>query len=298
MSRRSRKKRSVKKNNADKKAGDAAGRPVKGLLHCGVKMIICTMASSSSGNCTVVSQANTHLLIDAGISLRRIREGMRRVGLSPDDLAGVLVTHEHSDHISGIEMLVKYHKTPVFSSCGAGNGMSAAIPDAEPYINCFEIGAAFELGDITVRSFITPHDAAESVGYILQAGGMTLAYVTDLGHVTDEVMNAASGADVAIIESNHDRDMLKNGPYPPFLKQRILSKRGHLSNFDSGAFAASLAQSGTRYLQLSHLSRENNTPGLARKTVENALIAGGIAIGFHVELDVAPPFTPGRMYVL
>jgi len=261
-------------------------------------MIICTLASSSSGNCTIVSQGNTHLLIDAGISLRRIKDGLRRVGLSVDDLTGVLVTHEHSDHISGIEMLIKYHKTPIFSSRGAGRGILDAVPGAGPYINCFEMGAVFEMGDISVRSFMTPHDTIESAGYRLLAGGTTFAYVTDLGCVTDEVMDAASGADIAIIESNHDRDMLKSGPYPPFLKRRILSKHGHLSNCDSGSFAARLVQSGTRFLQLSHLSCENNTPGLARKTVENALISNGIAVGHHVELDVAPPFTPGRVYVL
>jgi len=261
-------------------------------------MTICTLASSSSGNCTIVSQAGTHLLIDAGISLRRVREGLRRVGLSPDDLAGVLITHEHSDHIGGLEMLVKYHKTPVFSSHGAGYGICAAIPDAAPYVNFFETGAVFQLGDIAVGSFLTPHDTAESVGYRLLAGGVTLAYVTDLGCVTDEVIDAASGADIAIIESNHDRDMLRSGPYPQYLKQRIMSKYGHLSNLDSGALAARLVLSGARYLQLSHLSRENNTPGLARKTVENALISSGFAIGRHAELDVAPPFTPGRVYVL
>jgi len=261
-------------------------------------MTVNTLASSSSGNCTVVSQGGTHLLIDAGISLRRIREGLRRVGLSPDDLAGVLVTHEHSDHIGGIGMLVKYHRTPLFSSCGAGDGICRAAPGAGPYMNCFEIGAPFELGDITVLSFSTPHDAADSVGYRLTAGGKSLCYATDLGCVTDEVMDAARGADIAIIEANHDREMLRLGPYPPYLKKRILSKYGHLSNSDSGRFAAGLALSGTRCLQLAHLSRENNTPGLARQAVADALGEIGIVAGRDLELDVAPPFTPGRTYVL
>ena len=261
-------------------------------------MTVNTLASSSSGNCTVVSQGKTHLLIDAGISLRRIRDGLRRLGLSPDDLAGILVTHEQSDHIGGIRMLVKYHKALVFSSCGAGQGICSAIPEVEPFVNCFEIGASFELGDIAVRSFRTPHDAAESVGYRLLAGGKTLCYVTDLGCVTEEVSTAAYGADIAVIEANHDREMLRSGPYPPFLKRRILSKYGHLSNSDSGSFAAGLAMSGTRFLQLSHLSRENNTPELARQTVEDALGKSGIVAGRDIELDVAPPFTPGRLYKL
>ena len=259
-------------------------------------MTICTLASSSSGNCTIVSHSNTHVLIDAGLSLRRIREALRVFDLTPDDIAGVFVTHEHSDHISGIKMLVKYHKTPVFASCGAGQGICDAIPEAGPYVNSFKTGTEFEFGDITVRSFNTPHDTTESVGYRLLAGGKALAYVTDLGCVTSEVMDAAHGADIAVIEANHDRDMLKSGPYPYFLKERIMSKYGHLSNCDCGQFAARLALSGTRYIQLSHLSRENNTPGLAHKTVDRALANCGLAVGKDIELDVAPPFTPGRVY--
>lgn len=277
-------------------------------------MIVCTLASSSSGNCTIVSHGKTHLLIDAGISLKRMREGLKLLGLSPDDLTGVLVTHDHSDHIGGIEMLVKYHKTPIFASFGAGCGIFSVMPAADPFVNCFETGVTFELGDITVCSFRTPHDAAESVGYRLAAGGRTVSYVTDLGSVTGEVLEAAIGADLAVIEANHDREMLKTGPYPPFLKKRILSAHGHLSNGDSGEFAARLALSGTRFLQLAHLSRENNTPGLARRTVAASLEASGIAVasgdendggrsvrsdyGSGVRLDVAPPFTPGRAYVL
>jgi phosphoribosyl 1,2-cyclic phosphodiesterase len=218
--------------------------------------------------------------------------------LSPDDLSCVLVTHEHGDHISGIKMLIKYHMTPVFTSVGAGLGICSALPEAEPFLSCFEIGAEFEMGDITVCSFRTPHDASESVGYTLKAGGVKLAYATDLGCVTGEVMDASLGADIAIIEANHDREMLKRGPYPGFLKMRILSEHGHLANNDSGSFAAKLAGSGSRYIQLAHLSRENNTPGLALRTVMQALSENGIAEGKDVELGVAPPFAPGRVYVL
>ena len=259
-------------------------------------MLICTLASSSSGNCTVVSQGNTHILIDAGISLRRIKEGLRCVDLTPGDIACVLVTHEHIDHISGIRMLVKYHKTPLFTSCGAGYGICAATPEAEPFINSIEIGAEFEFGGIVLGSFRTPHDTVDSVGYTLAAGGKTLVYATDLGCVTGEVSEAAFGADIAIIEANHDRGMVKRGPYPEYLKKRILSDHGHLCNSDCAAFALQLADSGARYIQLSHLSRENNTPELARETVENALLDRGIRAGKDVELDVAPPDISGRIY--
>jgi len=261
-------------------------------------MKVCTLASSSSGNCTVVSHGDTHILIDAGISLRRIREGLHRIGLTPDELACVLITHEHTDHVNGLQMLVKYHMIPVFTSYGAGNGICDIIPEAEPFINCFETGSEFRLDGITVRSFSTPHDASGSVGYTLQAGGAKLVYVTDLGCVTDEVMFASRGADIAVIEANHDRDMLKKGPYPPFLKKRILSEHGHLANSDSGSFAVKLASAGARYILLAHLSKENNTPALARRTVADALIGDGFTEGKNVELDVAPPDTMSRMYTI
>ena len=261
-------------------------------------MKVCTLASSSSGNCTIVSYCNMNLLIDAGISLRRIREGLRLAGLTPDDLNGVFVTHAHSDHINGIRMLIKHHKTPVFSSYDTGVGICQAFPEAAPYISSFETGAEFEFGGISVRSFSTPHDVSGSVGYTLQAGGKKLAYVTDLGQVTEEVMGAVQGAHLAVIEANHDPDMLKSGPYPQFLKRRILSDRGHLANGDSGSFAARLAASGSRYILLAHLSRENNTPCLARDTVQHALREEGIGIQKDVELDVAPPYSMSRVYIL
>jgi len=261
-------------------------------------MTVCTLASSSSGNCTVVSHGKTHVLIDAGISMRRIKVGLQHFGLTPDDLTCVLVTHEHSDHISGIAMLVKYFKTPIFTSSGTGNMICGIMPYVNPYMNCFEAGTELELGEIIVRGFRTPHDSTESLGYRLLAGGNTLVYVTDLGCVTDEVVDATRGADIAVIEANHDREMLRSGPYPAYLKRRILSAHGHLENSDSGIFAARLAVSGARFIQLSHLSRENNTPRLAYETVERILSEKGVAVGKDAELDVAPPYTMGRVYRL
>jgi len=261
-------------------------------------MTVLTLASSSSGNCTIVSHGKTHIIIDAGISLRRIRGGLLQTGLTPDDLACVLVTHDHIDHISGVSMLVKYHKTPVFTSYGAGAGICRATPEAEPFVNCFEPGIELDFGDMTIQSFRTPHDADGSVGYTIRAGGKRLAYVTDLGCVTAEVADETRGADIAIIEANHDCEMLENGPYPRFLKKRIQSGRGHLSNYDSGVFAAGLADAGARYIMLAHLSRENNTPQLARETVEHSLYKEESFNAKDVELDVAPPFTPGRMYII
>lgn len=261
-------------------------------------MTVFTLASSSAGNCCLVSHGNTHILIDAGISLRRIREGLRGAGLTPDDLDCVLVTHDHIDHVSGLNILVKYHKTPVFSSFGTGAGICRSMPETEPYLNFCETGTELGIGDIAIQSFSTPHDAPGSVGYTLEAGGKKMVYVTDLGRLTDEVVLASCGADIAVIEANHDLDMLENGPYPRFLKDRILSGHGHLANNDCGRLAAILADSGARYILLGHLSRENNTPGIARDTVMYALFDEGFSVGEDVELDVAPPYTPGRIYTL
>jgi phosphoribosyl 1,2-cyclic phosphodiesterase len=261
-------------------------------------MKICTLASSSSGNSTLVSHGDTHLLIDAGISLRRITASLRSLGLTPDDLTGVLITHEHTDHIGGVKMLVKYHRTQVFASGGVIDGLCAAIPEARTGISCFEAGTEFVLGEITVRSFLTPHDTPESVGYRFYDGKKTLVFVTDIGSITRTVLDATLGADMAVIEANHDIVMLKNGPYPPYLKRRILSEHGHLSNDDSGRLATRLAETGTRRIVLAHLSKENNTPRLAFETVGGALRKRGAVVGGDVELDTAPADSMGRIYIL
>lgn len=261
-------------------------------------MDIYTLASSSSGNATLVSHGGTHILIDAGISLRRIRDSLHTIGLTVDELAGVLITHAHSDHIGGVEMLVKYQKAPIYASRGTGAELCLAVPEVEPYVNCFDVGAELGMGDVSVRSFPTPHDAEDSVGYIIEAGGVKLAYVTDLGRVTAAVLDASLGADIAIVEANHDLEMLKNGSYPRFLQNRILSVNGHLSNNASAAFAAKLAHAGARKIVLAHLSLENNTPKNARQTVENALLESGAAVGRDVTLYVAPPNAMGDRFSL
>ena len=261
-------------------------------------MTVCTLASSSSGNCTVVSSGATHILIDAGISMRRIKDGLRMFGLALENISCVFVTHDHNDHINGAATLTKYYKTPLFMSYGTANGIRCAFPETDPYINCFETGVEFGFGDFSASSFPTPHDAAGSVGFTFRAHGAKMVYATDLGYVSAEVFEASLGADLAIIEANHDRDRLRNGPYPAYIKRRILSEYGHLGNTESGDLAARLAVSGSRYIQLSHLSRENNTPELAREAANKAFIACGLAPGKDAVLDVAPPYAPGRVYEL
>ena len=261
-------------------------------------MKICTLASSSSGNCALVSHGDTHLLVDDGISLRRMTAGLKRFGLSPGDLTGVLITHEHSDHISGLKMLVKYLDTPIIAPLGVAEGLCSAVPEAAPRITCFRAGTEFVLGELSVTSFPTMHDTPESVGYRFDDGRSSLVFVTDIGCVTPPVLNAVLGADLAVIEANHDVVMLKKGMYPPYLKRRILSDRGHLSNDDSGALACRLAGSGTKQIILAHLSKENNTPRLALETVGGALVRQGACLGGDVTLDASPADDLGKLYIL
>lgn len=261
-------------------------------------MQICTLASSSSGNCAIVSHEGTHILIDAGISMRRIMKSLAELDLKPNDLSGILITHEHSDHIGGIKMMSKHYEIPIYASEGVAEALCAMLPETAEQIAFFKAGYEFELGYITVRSFLTPHDTPESVGYRLHGGSHSISFVTDLGCVTKEIMHAVTGADLAVIEANHDIDLLKNGTYPYFLKKRILANRGHLSNVDSGKLARELITSGTKRVILAHLSRENNTPGLAYDTVSSALEDAGAFMGSDFHLHVAPASTMGTPYIV
>ena len=259
-------------------------------------MKVCTFASASSGNCAFVSDGKTHILIDAGISMKRIKASLACVGLCPEDLTGILITHEHSDHIAGLNMLSKHYGIPVIASEECAYGVIRAVPAAEKFISVFEAGREFDLRGLTVKSFRTPHDAPGSVGYTVQNGGSKFAYVTDFGSVTDEIVDAVMGAQMAVVESNHDIEMLRHGPYPPYLQRRILSGNGHLSNDDSGVFCTALVNSGARYIVLAHLSKDNNTPRLAYDTVAGTISECGAKTGRDMELEVAPRDMPGRMF--
>lgn len=251
-------------------------------------MTITTLASGSSGNCILVSHGDTHLLVDAGISCRRIKQALAQFGLSPADLTAVLITHEHSDHISGLTTLFKQYHLPVRCSRGTGRQLVYRIAFISEVLDTFDPGDIFSLGELTVLSFATLHDAADSVGYAFSDGTHKAAIVTDLGVVTSAVEQAVEGCSLLVAEANHDPDMVLNGPYPYFLKERILGEHGHLSN----AACAELAlRCGASTVVLAHLSAENNTPALALETVQNRL-------GHQVCVEVAPRSEAGRRYVV
>ncbi|MEQ2456823.1 MBL fold metallo-hydrolase [Flavonifractor hominis] len=258
-------------------------------------LTLTTLASGSSGNCTLVSDGDTHILVDAGISCRRITTALKGLGVDPAALSAVLITHEHTDHISGLTTLTKQRRVPVYASRGTARQLCYRIPFLEELIRPFAPGACFQVGGVEVESFPTPHDAAESAGYALSAGGRKAAVVTDLGHVTEEVRRGIRGADLLLAEANHDVEWLQSGPYPYFLKERILGQRGHLSNEAGAALACAAVEDGAHTVVLAHLSHENNTPERARQVVGDALRRMGAG---HVVLEVAPRSETGRRYVV
>lgn len=241
-------------------------------------MKISVFASGSGGNCTLLSDRDTHILIDAGISLRRLRQSLREADLDIRDIGGVLITHEHSDHVSGLKALLKSCGVPVYAPHTVGARLCGMLPEAEDYLCVLPTGTERRVGGLRVRAFHTPHDTDESVGYRVEGRGGVFALATDLGHVTDEVLEGLLGADTVLIESNHDPDMLRDGPYPVYLKRRILSDHGHLSNADCARLARQLAEAGTRTVILGHLSRENNRPELALAETGRLLEGSGTLV--------------------
>ncbi len=233
-------------------------------------MRVTVLASGSSGNCLLLSEGETHILIDAGISVRRITAGLARAGSSWRELDGVLITHEHPDHISGLKTMLRREPTPVFAPRTVANRLRGMLPGIETLLREIPVGEPFPVGGLRVRAFHTPHDTPESVGYRVE-GGAVFAIATDMGCVTEEIWEGLCGADTALIEANHDEQLLRYGPYPAALKLRILSEHGHLSNDNCAALARRLCENGTRRLILGHLSRENNRPALALEAVQSAL---------------------------
>ena len=233
-------------------------------------MRIAVFASGSGGNCLLLQSEGTNILLDAGISARRLSAKLDAVSLSPREIDGVLITHEHSDHISGLKTWLGKTDFSVYAPPIVATSVAAAVPGIAGRLIRVEPGVSFRIGDLSVLPFSTPHDTPQSVGYRIEGNGV-FALATDMGHITDEVTAGLRGADAVLIEANHDEEMLRTGPYPVFLKRRILSARGHLSNKDCAALAVSLADSGTRTIVLGHLSAQNNLPSLAEKAVREAL---------------------------
>lgn len=236
------------------------------------------LASGSTGNCTVIEHGDQRLLLDAGLSAKRVEQLLKERGVEPDTIDGVLVTHEHSDHIRGLGALARKYKLPVYANMKTWNELDRHVGDLEDEQRIvFQTGERLTFGDLTVESFPISHDAAEPVAYNFLAGGKKLSIATDVGYMSPVLKEKLKDADVLVLESNHDIDMLRVGRYPWNVKRRILSDVGHLSNEAAGEALCELITERTKRVYLAHLSRDHNQMDLAKLTVNNILLESGIA---------------------
>ena len=255
---------------------------------------IISLYSGSTGHAFVISAPSGTLLIDAGKNAKRLCGALAEVNVNVDDIGAILVTHEHTDHISALPVFLKKHPVPVHLAYGCAYKL-LPHPSVEPLLNMHPPIHEECICGMRVTSFPTPHDSRASVGYRIEIpdenGNIVyrIGYATDIGYVTPEIEEALTGCDAVILESNHDFDMLMTGPYPYDLKKRIASRRGHLSNPDSAALAAHLCATGTKKLMLAHLSQENNAPDIA---LGECMGAVGDS---DVEVFVAHPEIPTEM---
>jgi phosphoribosyl 1,2-cyclic phosphodiesterase len=251
---------------------------------------VCVLGSGSRGNAIYVSDGATAILIDAGFSAREIDRRMRHRGLDPAGLSAILVTHEHTDHVRGIERLVRRYRLPVYLSAGTHEG-AAALHEL-PEIHPFACGREFRINSLAVRPFSISHDARDPAGFTVGANGSRIGIATDLGHVTALVRDHLRGCRLLIVEANHDPDMLMGGPYPWFLKQRIRSRTGHLANHETGCLLADILHPGLEQVVLAHLSETNNRPEKALADVSTRLS------GAPVRLTAASQDIPSPLLTL
>jgi phosphoribosyl 1,2-cyclic phosphodiesterase len=259
----------------------------------------CSFASGSSGNCYLVKTESTSILIDAGISAKRIREGLTRTGTPEESVAALLVTHEHTDHVSGLGPASNCLKTAeIVASAGTFANLragAASITTSRKHI--VSAGSRLTVGDIEISVFGLRHDAAEPIGFTLASDSGSASIVTDTGVLTEEIISAVCDSDLIALEANHDVEMLKNGRYPAYLKQRILSEFGHLSNVQAANAVCEIMgmDKKPRCILLSHLSRDNNHPQLAEQTVAGILSE----MGWHSGRDLfIKPLLRDRMSVV
>lgn len=265
-----------------------------------MEMTFCPLFSGSSGNALFVQAGRTRVLIDAGKPGKTITEALDSIGVEPQTLDAILITHEHSDHIAGAGVMARRYRLPVYATTETWAAMDAKVGVIPPELRrTFDKKQDFYLGDLGVVPFAIPHDAADPVGYRLWCGGISIATATDLGHFSKAVGQAIAGSSLALLESNHDPDMLKRNPnYSAYLKQRILSNRGHLSNEACADALLQLVESGVRNVILGHLSGENNLPELALGVSERRAQEAGLRLGQDVNLDLAWRDRVGSVYTL
>lgn len=257
-------------------------------------MQICVLASGSSGNSLLVQEDQCALIIDAGFSSRTIQSRIRDAGLNPRLVAGIIVSHEHSDHVRGISALARDLKVPIYTNGPTLEGIKGLLKGKER-IEVFENGKPIHIGAFELYPFSVSHDALDPVGFTITDGKIKIGITTDLGYVSLLVLERLKGSRLIVLESNHDLDMLLSGPYSWPLKQRIMSRIGHLSNVEASETLASLATEGTEIAIMAHLSQENNTPELVIDTAKTTLVRNKIK---QLNLHVASQDKTGPVFEL
>jgi len=225
----------------------------------------CNLYSGSSGNCSLVETENTKILVDAGVTSKKIREGLETIGKSINQIDAVIITHEHSDHVKGLQVLCKNNNIPIYANSHTFSMMKQVIPEEQKkYFNTNEY---FEIKDLRIYPFSIPHDAADPCGFSIYHDKNKISIATDIGHMENKIIDNLAGSDYILLESNYEPNMLKCSRYPYQLKRRILGENGHLSNEDAANTISTLVKLGVSNFSLGHLSEENNLPELAYQTV-------------------------------
>lgn len=257
----------------------------------------CSLASGSSGNCQYIETDKVKLLVDAGLSGKRIQESLISIGVDPSTINGILVTHEHKDHIHGVGILSRRFNIPIYANENTWLSMKTEIGEIkEENIIIFDTNKIFEVKDLNIYPFDISHDSVEPVGYSFHHKNIKISIVTDTGYASEEVKGSIKNSHLLMVESNHDVEMLKVGSYPWFLKKRILGEYGHLSNEDAGRLITEVISGNNECILLGHLSKENNFPELAYETVAGILTENGINIKNDINLNLTYRDKPTKVY--
>ena len=261
-----------------------------------------SFGSGSSGNSYYLYTETDSILIDVGVGIRALKKHFHNYGLRFEDVHHIFITHDHADHVKSVGSLSTDYHLPVYATrkihVGIERNYCVRKKIAPNHVHVIEKGVPLNVGEFKVTPFGVPHDSTDNVGYFVECEGVTFCLITDVGHITEEMHDFIGRSNYLVIEANHSEEMLLQGHYPQYLKDRILGPNGHLSNVACGHALADYASPGLRHVWLCHLSEENNHPELARKTVEQILRSKGIVVGKDFELEVLRRKTPSEIYKL
>lgn len=264
-----------------------------------MKIKFISLASGSSGNCYYLGTDKHGILIDAGIGIRTIKKELKEINVSLSNVCAVFITHDHADHIKAVGHLGEKYNIPVYSTKEIHEGinksycMTEKLSTSVHYINKDE---PMKIDEFKISAFEVPHDGTDNVGYCIEIGDKIFSFLTDLGHITETAAHYICKANYLILEANYDLEMLRMGPYPKYLKERISGPNGHMSNTDTADFLAENINENLKYIWLCHLSKDNNHPELAYKTVEWKLKSKGVIVGKDVQLIALKRSSPSDFY--